>query len=190
MNKVMVDVDNILYPFYEILFFYLKKENEKIPDWLNWYEWDFYRKFGMNDKTFFRIVNEIHSSQELNYKSFPYTKEMLDVLHEKFYVLIASHRSKKTLPILKEWLDSNDLFYDQISLTFNKTKLFDSVSMVIDDSPVIIQKAVEKSIPVLTISYSWNKHLKNLNNVYFFNSIKEIYEFLKGEGFNGVYSKI
>jgi hypothetical protein len=43
-----------------------------------------------------------------------------------FYIIIASHRVKQTLDAAAPWLRANNLAYDEIHLSYDKTVLFDA----------------------------------------------------------------
>jgi hypothetical protein len=64
--------------------------------------------------------------------------------------------------------------YDELHLSFNKTQLFDqSIDVVVDDAPQVLEKAVENGVIAAGLLFPWNREytdngfnlFKNLNDI-------------------------
>lgn len=168
MNKpvALIDVDNTISPFHTSLYELIKRENPKVPHWSRWDDWYFYKKC-MDDKTFYGIVDMLHSMQE-SVKPYDRAKELLDIISKKWYIVIASHRKTVNKAPLINWLDKNNLRYDEVYCGMDKLRdmygyYHDCVSLVIDDSPIVLRYvALDMGYDGLIygIKFPWNRHLE------------------------------
>lgn len=171
----LVDVDSTLFDFSDAMYKLLLKEDKGVEEPKYWEEWDFYIKYGIDNKTFYRAVNSIHKYMR-NYKPFPDAKYLLDTLNKLgYYIIIATHRAKKFQPVLEEWLDEYNLYYDEVHCSFDKTVLFPIVDIIIDDSPKTIKLAEESNLDCYCIAYPWNSKVREYIR---FNNLTEIARFI------------
>jgi len=155
-DLAIVDVDNILYDFSVPLYNKLKWINPNIPSPHHWFEWDFAFNY-INKKQFYTAVDYVHRMQSV-YAPFKEAKELLYFLTGNCKeVIIASHRKTRRLKELKVWLDFWGLMYTSINISQDKTKLFTPTSIVIDDSPEILQYCYLNDIAHLGLDYPWNR---------------------------------
>jgi hypothetical protein len=61
-------------------------------------------------------------------------------------------------------------------LTEDKRKLFKDAKFVVDDSPAVLEHAVNQGINATGLIFSWNRHL--LNKVRLHNTLKQCEEFI------------
>ena len=92
-----------------------------------------------------------------------------------FYIVIASHRERETLPATRRWLEKNALPFDEIHLSYDKSVLFDWCWAIIDDSPVTLDKARSAGIIRAGLKNPWNER----ENHPLFASLHEIYDYLQ-----------
>ncbi|KYC47025.1 MAG: 5' nucleotidase, deoxy (Pyrimidine), cytosolic type C protein (NT5C) [Candidatus Methanofastidiosum methylothiophilum] len=179
VNKpvVIVDVDNTLFDYAAELHKELCKVCKDIPTPENWNDWNFYTKY-MSKKQFFEAVGRAHERQ-MDFKPFEDAKEFLVCLSKSYRVCVASHRENRFLDVTKNWLDKYELYYDEVCVLPDKSKLFNKmVKLVVDDSPHIIQEAEKNSIRVCAISYPWNRVMSG-NGCIMGNSLSEVYSKLE-----------
>jgi len=158
--KVMIDVDNTLCEFSEVLDEELQKVNKEIPNHLDWDHWDFYKGF-ITDEEFYQAA-ERAQDRILECPDIPGSSNITCILKSMGHkIVIASHRKKKNIPILKEWLNRNEIFFDEIHVSNDKTVLFDgSIGLVIEDSPIIIKEACKRGICTIGIRRPWNSNVR------------------------------
>jgi hypothetical protein len=66
--------------------------------------------------------------------------------------------------------------HDELHLSYQKTQLFtESTDVVVDDSPHVLEKAVNKGVMALGLSFPWNRAFAD-NGFLLFNSLNEILE--------------
>lgn len=174
MNRVVVDIDNTLWHFAPVLYERMKKLNPCIIEPSQWYDINFWKPY-LNPNEFYKIINSIHMDQEI-FAPYPDAHIFLSALKEMgFYITIASHREKDTLIPTINWLKKYNLIYDEIHLSFDKTILFKDSISVIDDSPIILEKAIKSGIKAYGLKMPWNEH----GNYQVFNTLSDIIYFLK-----------
>jgi 5'(3')-deoxyribonucleotidase len=179
MKKAVIDIDNTLWHFCDVLYKRLKRINKAIPGPHKWTEWDFWEDYCSKEE-FIRAINEIHLDQD-NKKHVPYSesRDFLRTLKEhNFYIVIASHRTPDSIEQTHRWLVKHDLTFDELYLSHDKTVLFEEeCHMVVDDAPYILEKAAEKGLKASGLMFPWNKH--NGNNGYrLFNNLAEVSRYI------------
>lgn len=113
-----------------------------------------------------------------NFQPYKDARIFLERLRKKgFYIVIASHRERETLPSTRRWLEKNDLPFDEIHLSYDKTVLFDRCWAIIDDSPVTLDKARSAGIVRAGLKNPWNEREDHP----LFGSLEEIYDYLQNQ---------
>ena len=169
MKKIIVDIDNTLWDLGPVLFEELEKYNADLPPPTNWYQWDFWKGF-VSEKILYSVLRNIHLRQDA-FEPYPDVAQFLLHLKQKgFYIIIASHREKGTFDATEKWLRTNNLSFDEVHLSYDKTVLFRECWAVVDDSPATLDKAKEAGIVRVGLKNPWNKDMEhplfdNLNEV-------------------------
>lgn len=171
-NRIIVDIDNTLWDFGSVLYKYLRGINPQTPDPSTWHEWDFWEDY-VTEKEFYSSIRSIHLNQnDHKFKPFIEARSFLESLKNDGYcIVVASHRDEDTLDSTQKWLNTHKLAFDEIYLGHNKSVLFDGCHAVIDDSPILLDKAKHSGIIRSGLTYPWNKEsghplFANLTEVY------------------------
>jgi len=174
-KTAVVDIDNTLWQFCDALYDELKKINEHFPPPVGWTDWNLWERYCTKNE-FFGAINTIHSNQDSKrYLPYPDASEFLLTLRESGYrITIASHRSPDYRSQTETWLARHGLIYDDLHLSYHKTQLFDMfTSVVIDDAPQVLEKAIENGAMAIGLSFPWNEVYSG-NGFKFFNSLTNI----------------
>jgi hypothetical protein len=175
LKKAVIDIDNTLWNFCDALYGRLKTLNPFVPSIDDWVHWDFWTNYCSEDD-FWTAINRIHLNQDDNsYMPYDEAGEFLETLkNHDFHIVIASHRTAESYSQTKRWLRKHDLIFDELHCSPDKTLLFDEFCrIVVDDSPFVLEKAVEKGVIAAGLMFPWNKN--NGNNGYtLFNSLNEV----------------
>ena len=156
MRKIIVDIDNTLWDLGPVLHEQLKKFNPELPPPSNWYKWDFWNGY-VSERILYTVLRDIHLRQDI-FKPYPDAKPFLSHLKEKgFYIIIASHREKGTFDATRKWLTINDLSFDEVHLSYDKSVLFGQCWAIVDDSPVTLEKARAAGIVRVGLKNPWNE---------------------------------
>ncbi len=175
LKKAIVDIDNTLWHFCDVLYEQLKAIDPAIPAPDQWVNWDFWMHYCSEDE-FWSAINRIHLNQD-NDAYLPYdgAGEFLETLkNHNFHIVIASHRTAESYIQTKRWLRKYDLIFDELYCSPDKTLLFDeSCHIVVDDSPLVLEKASEKGVIASGLMFPWNRN--NSSNGYkLFNTLNEV----------------
>lgn len=178
-KKAIIDIDNTLWHFCEVLYERLKHINKHMPPPKLWHEWDFWQNY-CTDEDFFNVIHSIHLKQD-NDQHLPYSeaKNFLYALKEQnLHIIIASHRTQESLEQTHRWLIKHGLIFDELHLSFDKTILFDeNCHIVVDDSPITLENATKKGIIAVGLVFPWNRSYRN-NGFKLFNNLNEILHYI------------
>ena len=106
---------------------------------------------------------------------YPEAKDFLINLKDNgYHITIASHRSPDYRKQTEKWLEKHGLVYDELHLSFHKTQLFtESTAVVVDDSPKVLEKAVENGVLAMGLLFPWNREYAD-NGFMLFSNLNEI----------------
>ena len=158
-KRAIVDIDNTLWHFCDVFYEQLRKINKSFPSPDKWTHWDIWQGY-CSEADFYRAVNVIHANQHSDsYVPYPEAKDFLITLKENdYHITIASHRSPDHRKQTEKWLKTHGLVYDELHLSFHKTQLLDeSPDVVVDDSPQVLEKAVEQGVMATGLLFPWNR---------------------------------
>jgi FMN phosphatase YigB (HAD superfamily) len=178
-KTAIVDIDNTLWQFCDHLYERLRKINKAVPSPEHWNEWDFYEGY-FSSEDFMDAINDIHYHQDHDdFMPYPEAKDFLDSLKENGYtIIIASHRLPDFRAQTERWLFRHGLYCDELHLSFQKTKLIDSATcVVVDDSPHVLEKAVENGAIATGLLFSWNK-VYSSNGCKLFGNLNDILSYI------------
>jgi hypothetical protein len=156
MEKIIVDIDNTLWNLAPVLYSRLREKSPDLPPTTKWREWDF-KGWPVTPKAIYPVLNRIHMEQD-TFSPFPDAAEFLRSLKEmEFSIIIASHRLQDAFGPTERWLRQNDLVYDEIYLSRDKTVLFHDSWGVVDDSPETLNRARDAGIIRAGLRNPWNE---------------------------------
>ena len=156
-RRIIVDIDNTLWDLSPVLWEHLKALNPKMPEPSEWNDWDFWENY-VNIKDLYQVLEDIHMQQD-QHLPYPESKHFLQALKERgFHIVIASHRRKRTYAATLKWLKQNDLSFDEIHLSHDKSVLLPESWGIVDDSPVTLDKAASAGIVRTGLSNPWNRN--------------------------------
>jgi hypothetical protein len=158
-KTAIIDIDNTLWQFSDAFYLELKTINENFPTPDKWCTYDIWEGF-CSVEDFIAAINRIHERQDSDlFQPYPEARGFLASLREEgFRVIIASHRAAETAPQTRRWLLRHGLSYDELHLSLDKTVLFPRADVVVDDSPLTLEKAVQSGALGAGLSFPWNSH--------------------------------
>ena len=174
-KKAIIDIDNTLWHFCDALYEQLMRINKEFPPPDTWTHWDIWQGYCSIDD-FLGAVNAVHLVQDHErHKPYPEAQNFLSSLKKNgYHITIASHRDPTHKKQTEKWLKKHRLLYDDLHLSFHKTHLFDiSVDVVVDDSPHVLEKAVESGISASGLLFPWNRGYSD-NGVKLFANLNEV----------------
>jgi len=153
----IVDVDNTLFDFATPLYEMFIKDGIDIPPPSEWNTWDYFYPEFMTSKVAHEYFNAVHSHQ-LEYEPFEDARAFLENLIKERGVFIVSHRRPNQCAELRKWMNINNLPYDMVECSADKTKMFNRAifDVVIDDCPMTLTAAKSAGIAAYGLSRPWN----------------------------------
>ena len=174
-QTAIIDIDNTLWQFCDAFYLELAKINKDFPRPDDWNDWDIFEGY-CSKYQFFEAVSVVHSQQDKDtYMPYPEAKHFLASLRENgYHITIASHRSPDHREPTERWLRKHGLVYDDLHLSFHKTRLFNMFTdVVVDDAPEVLEKAVESGARAVGLLFPWNREYRN-NGFRLYSSLDEI----------------
>ena len=108
-------------------------------------------------------VEETHSeAQILAAKPYPDAVETIRAWKQDgHFIHITSHRDTAAHDATERWLDRIGLPYDELYCSFDKVSHCRAIGieLLIDDSPVNLEAAVDAGIRAATLSHPWNRDI-------------------------------
>jgi 5'(3')-deoxyribonucleotidase len=176
MPKVIVDIDNTLWDLTAELYTRIRKNSPRMVPPEKWYNWDLLTRYCPKQE-FYRILKDIQREQDL-FSPYPDAALFLSSLKEAgFHIVIASHRERETFDATAIWLNKNNLLFDELHLSRDKTVLFADCWAVVDDSPKALAKAASAGILHAGLREAWNEG----GGYPLFHNLMEIYRYLKDQ---------
>lgn len=163
LKTAIVDIDNTLWQFCDPFYEELKRINKDFPAPENWTQWNIWEGY-CTEEEFLGAVSAVHRMQDNdNFKPYPEARGFLQKLESDGYrITIASHRSPEFMTVTEKWLRKHGLVYHDIHLSFEKTKLISGeTTTVVDDSPSVLEKAVEHGVFAAGLLFPWNRAFRN-----------------------------
>ena len=156
-NCALVDVDNTLFDFATPLYEMFKTSGIDLPPPKNWNKWDYFYPEFMTSKVAHEYFNMVHSHQ-LEYEPFDDARVFLEHLIQDHAVVIVSHRRLHQCNELRKWLNINNLPYDMVECSDDKTKMFNRAvfDVVVDDCPMTLEAAYNAGIDCYGLTRPWN----------------------------------
>ena len=179
-KTAIIDIDNTLWQFSDAFYLELKKINKDFPTPDQWCTYDLWEGY-CSVEDFITAINTIHHNQDSDqYQPYPESRDFLSSLREHgFHIIIASHRMPETRQPTERWLARHGLLYDELHLSFDKTVLFPTADVVVDDSPLTLVKAIESGALGAGLLFPWNRNYAS-NGFRLFQNLNEVLDYILG----------
>jgi uncharacterized protein len=115
------------------------------------------------------VVRESHTeSHILGREPYPGAVEAVRAWHEAgHFIHITSHRATESHDVTERWLRRIELPYDDLYCSYDKVARCKEIGIevLIDDSPVNLERALEAGITAATLVHPWNRELCETEDV-------------------------
>ncbi len=162
-RTAIIDIDNTLWQFCDAFYLELAKINKDFPRPDAWNDWDIWEGY-CSKLQFYEAVNSVHAKQDSDgYLPYSDARDFLTALRQcDYHITIASHRSPSYREPTERWLQKHGLVYDDLHLSFEKTKLINELTnVVVDDSPQVLKKAAQNGTIATGLLFPWNREYAN-----------------------------
>jgi uncharacterized HAD superfamily protein len=114
-------------------------------------------------------IEDTHSEAEiLAGEPYPGAVETVNVWHaDGHFIHITSHRAERCHGSTQRWLEQIGLRFDDLHCSYDKVARCQelSIDILIDDSPINIQRAIDVGIVAATLRHPWNEELCDTEDV-------------------------
>jgi hypothetical protein len=179
LSKIaIIDIDNTLWQFSDAFYLELAKINGNFPTPDRWRTYDIWEGY-CSVEDFIAAINTIHHNQDSDrYRPYPESRDLLSSLRDHgFHIIIASHRTPETRLPTERWLARHGLLYDELHLSLDKTVLFPKADIVVDDSPLTLEKAIESGALGAGLLFPWNIGYAS-NGFRLFQNLNEVLDYI------------
>jgi uncharacterized HAD superfamily protein len=114
-------------------------------------------------------VSETHSDENIaKGEPYPDAVETVRAWHEQgHWIHITSHRAESSAPATARWLEEIGLPFDDLHCSFDKvTRCVElGIDVLVDDSPVNLERARDEGILGATLLHPWNRQFEGQDGV-------------------------
>ena len=160
MAKIALDIDSTLHHYWELLD---RIAQERFGVALPYEE---QRQWGITQlprDDIVTCVRETHSDENvLSAEPYPEAVETVRAWHEQgHWIHVTSHRAEAAHAATERWLERIGMPYDDLHCSYDKvTRCVElGIDVLVDDSPVNLERARDQGIVGATIIHPWNADL-------------------------------
>jgi uncharacterized HAD superfamily protein len=164
--RIAIDIDSTLHHYWDVLSDAAKRRFGIELPYEEQLDWGITR---LKPKQLELCIDETHSDAMIA-AGRPYAGavEVVNRWHGAgHFIHITSHRSNACQQATATWLERIGLAYDELYCSFDKISRCQEIAIdvLIDDSPVNIQRALDAGITAATIEHPWNRDLCETEDV-------------------------
>ena len=167
MSKIAIDIDSTLHHYWDLL---ERIARERYGVELPYAEQRSWGITALAHEELVACVRESHSEDNiLAGEPYPGAVETVRGWHERgHWIHITSHRAVTTHEATARWLEEIGLPYDDLRCSYDKVSrcVELGVDLLVDDSPVNIERARAAGILCATLLHPWNDELARLDGVF------------------------
>lgn len=179
MARIAIDIDSTLHHYWD-LFRSIVRERYGVD-----LAYESQTGWGITEipQEFVReAVTETHSDANIAAaQPYPDAAETVRAWHEQgHWIHITSHRAESCAPATARWLEEVGIPFDDLHCSWDKvTRCVElGIDVLIDDSPVNLERARDQGILGATILHPWNREFAGQDGVVVANDWKELRELM------------
>src|SRR3954447_9456912 len=164
--RVAIDIDSTLHPYWELLSGIARRRFGVDLPYEEQFTWGITR---LKPRQLEACVAETHSDEVIA-RGQPYDGAVDAVRRwhaDGHFIHVTSHRTTDAHDATARWLDSIGMPYDELYCSFDKIGRCREIGidLLIDDSPVNRQRALDADIRAATLLHPWNRDLCETEDV-------------------------
>jgi hypothetical protein len=154
----IVEVDETLWGFNIAVHTFAKEMGVKLPPTRECIGWDAIYKYAGKEAVT-KVFDAVHA-QQCSFKPFPDAKRFLAYLGDAYSITIASNRKPQMRQELVDWLDMNELIYNDVIIAHDKVPLLKDprVRVVVDDNAEFLMEAIKEGKLACGLRRPWNEN--------------------------------
>jgi uncharacterized HAD superfamily protein len=164
--RLAIDIDSTLHPYWDQLSAVARRRFGIELPYDRQVVWDIDQ---LRPEQLRVCVDETHRAElVLAAEPYPGAVEAIRAWREAgHFIHVTSHRAGDAQAHTEQWLDRIGLPYDELYCSFDKISrcLEIGIDVLIDDSPVNLERAVDSGITAATLAHPWNRDLCETEDV-------------------------
>lgn len=164
--RIAIDIDSTLHPYWEQLAGIARRRFGIDLPYEDQVEWKIAQ---LKPAQLEVCVRETHDEATIcSAKPYPGAVDVVRRWHEAgHFIHITSHRPDTTRPATERWLQDIGLPYDELRCDWDKVPHCKKIQidLLVDDSPVNLEEAIDAGIRVATLDHPWNREIRETEDV-------------------------
>ena len=177
MARIALDIDSTLHHYWDLFRSIVRERHGVDLAYEEQTDWGITR---LPQEHLSAAVMETHSDENIAAaEPYPDAVETVRAWHDQgHWIHITSHRAESCAPATARWLEDVGIPFDDLHCSYDKvTRCVElGIDILVDDSPVNLQRAREEGILGATIVHPWNRELEGQDGIVFANDWRELRE--------------
>ena len=158
--RIGIDIDSTLHHYWDQLSEVVRRRHGVELPYAEQHTWAITK---LEPEQVYECVLETHSEDYiLRGEPYPGAVEVVEAWHAAgHFIHITSHRSTESHAATERWLEAIGLPYDELYCSYDKIARGVEIGLdvLVDDSPVNLQRAAEAGMTPATILHPWNREI-------------------------------
>ncbi|HKP89262.1 MAG TPA: hypothetical protein VJT75_04745 [Thermoleophilaceae bacterium] len=160
MARIALDIDSTLHHYWDLLDAVARRRYGVELPYSEQHTWGITQ---LEREQLVEAVRETHTDENIEAADpYPGAVETVRAWHEEgHWIHVTSHRAGPTRAATIRWLERIGMPYDDLHCSYDKvTRCVElGIDVLVDDSPVNLERAIEAGIAAATIVHPWNAEL-------------------------------
>ena len=177
MARIAIDIDSTLHHYWDLFRSVVRERHGVDLAYEDQTEWGITR---LPQQLVREAVSETHSDENIaGAEPYPGAVETVRAWHEQgHWIHVTSHRAEACAPATARWLEEVGIPFDDLHCSWDKvTRCVElGIDVLVDDSPINLERARSEGILGATILHPWNRELEGQEGVVVANDWSELRE--------------
>jgi hypothetical protein len=164
--RVAIDIDSTLYHYWDS---FAAAARRRFGLHLPYGEQNVWEITQLRPEQLKALVDETHRDDNiLAAEPYPGAVETVRAWHDAgHFIHVTSHRAERCHGATTEWLERIGLAYDDLYCSWDKVPrcVELGIDVLVDDSPVNLQRALDEGITVASLMHPWNRELCEVEGI-------------------------
>jgi uncharacterized HAD superfamily protein len=178
--RIAIDIDSTLHHYWDLLRSIVRDRAGVDLPYEEQTDWGITR---ISQALLREAVSETHSDANIAAaEPYPGAVETVKAWHEQgHWIHVTSHRAETCAPATARWLEEVGIPFHDLHCSWDKvTRCVElGIDVLVDDSPVNLERARAEGILGATIRHPWNRELESRDGIVFANDWKALRERLE-----------
>jgi uncharacterized HAD superfamily protein len=178
--RIAIDIDSTLHHYWDLLRSIVRDRAGVDLPYEEQTDWGITR---ISQALLREAVSETHSDANIAAaEPYPGAVETVRAWHEQgHWIHVTSHRAERCAPATARWLEEVGIPFHDLHCSWDKvTRCVElGIDVLVDDSPVNLERARAEGILGATIRHPWNRELESRDGIVFANDWKALRERLE-----------